>query len=352
MTGRPFVFDKGAWHLEEVERRGLDRRQAWVHIGLAFGWLVKRGFVQDWLRAAEPRRFEAFEDERATGRTLLEGLGGALVDDMLTDEGLAFALHYLDPRFGGYIEDYRAFVVAGRDSDYHVPDDPSSALRVATLLDARYEEWREAFPAGWTGPRPDPWAVPGVDAPPELPAALPGAVPVLPVGQGAPLPGGAVSAVVRSPAAVGAVRDALQGDLLLVLLPQDAADVGVVGWVEEAGEREDGFLVGLRCLARCQRDPAGGWRVHRDGAPTADDLVAITAVRDLALELVRKRREAAEPLGLLALVPALDGGTLLDLVARAVPLSAEEQVVALESFDLSLRADLLRAVLTRMLTAA
>ena len=80
------MFDKGAWHLDEVERRGLDRRQAWVHIGLAFGWLVRNGFVQDWLRVAESARFAAFDEGHITGRALLETLGGALVDDMLTDE--------------------------------------------------------------------------------------------------------------------------------------------------------------------------------------------------------------------------------------------------------------------------
>ena len=342
------MFDKGAWHLDEVERRGLDRRQAWVHIGLAFGWLVRNGFVQDWLRVAESARFAAFDEGHITGRALLETLGGALVDDMLTDEGLAFAIHYLDPRFGGYIDDYRRYVVGGRDSDYHVPDDDTSDSRVTTLLDARYAEWREAHPGGqWSGRRPDPWSVAGVDEPPELPERLTG-LPALPVNRGAPLPGGALSAVVRTPGSIGAVRDALQGDLVLVLVPDAGNDVGVVGWIEEAKEQDDGFLVGMRCLARCARDPDGGWRVHRDGVPSSEEQQAIAAVRTAALGLVRRRREAGEPLGLLALVPALDGGVLLDLVARALPLDDEEQLVVLESFDLALRAEALQAIMGRM----
>jgi len=349
VSGRPFVFDKGAWHLTTVKELELDRRQAWVHIGHVFAWLVRRSMVQQWLRDAEAQRFADFDAGHITGRQLLQAVGGALVDDMLTDEGLAFALHYLDPRFGTFIEDYRSYVVGERPSDYHVPDDEPSAARVAAILDAQLEAWRAALPGGaWRGSRPDPWAVPGVDTPPDLPDHLPASLPVLPVGAGAPLPGGAVSATVRTAGAVAAVRDALQGDLLLALLPDDAEDVGVVAWVEEASERGDGFLVGMRCLARCARDPTGGWRVHGDPAPSEDETRAIRAVRDGALALVRQRRERDEPLGLLALVPALDGGTLLDLVARALPLEPDEQLVALESFDLTLRADLLRAALDRV----
>jgi len=339
MASKPFVFDKAAWHLDEVRRRGLAESQAAVHIGHAFAWLVEQGLVQPWLVAAEPSRFEAFEHGHLTGRGLLAALGGALADDMLTDEGLGFATHYLDPRTGAFLDDYRARIVAGRDSDYHVPDDEPSRRAVAAMLQEAFDAWRPS----WDGVRPDPWSIQGVDEPPTLPDRLV-SVPVLPVGKGAPLPGGALSARLRSPSAVGVAREALRGDLLLILLPNDAEDVGVVGWIEECREEEgDAFLVGLRCLARCARDPEGGWRVHRDGAPTG--ATAVARVRELALAAVAGRRQRGEPLGLLALVPALDGGPLLDLVARALPLDDQEQLVVLESFDLQLRAQQLVASL-------
>jgi hypothetical protein len=341
---KPFVFDKVAWHLEEVRQRGLADAQAGVHIGLAFAWLVDQGFVQEWLRNAEPQAFAAYRHGHLTGRELLQRLGGALVDDMLTDEGLAFALHYLDPRVGEYLDDYRERIVADRASDYHVPDDEASASRVAALLAERHAAWRP----GYQGGRPDAWAIRGVDRPPELPERLPTA-PVLPVGAGAPLPGGALSARLRTPGAVGAVRDALASDLIVVLVPDEADDVGVVGWIEEARDEGEGvFLVGMRCLARCARHPDdGGWVVHRDGEPSPSEAEAIEQVRSKALQVVGDRRRRGEPLGLLALAPALGGGALLDLVARALPLAPDEQLMVLEAFDLGLRAEQLQISLAR-----
>lgn len=334
MGRRPFVYDNSAWHLPEVRRRGLPDVQAGVHIGHVFAWLVGRGLLAPWLAAAEPRAFADFQHGHISGRALLARLGGALASDMLTDEGAAFAAHYLDPRVGAFLDDYRREIVADADSDYHVPDDPDTTTRVAALLQRRFDAWRP----GWDGLRPDPWGIDGVDRPPELPDRLVG-LPGLPVGRGVPLPGAAISARLRTPGAIAAVHAALRADLLLVLLPEGADDVGVVAWVEEATDEGEGrFLVGLRCLARAARDPEGGWRVHRDAPPTEAQRGLLDEVRRSALAEVARRRADGRPLGLLALVPAVDGGALLDLVARELELPADEQLVVLEAFDLDLRA--------------
>lgn len=343
MERRPFVYDNAAWHLPEVRRRGLPEGQAAVHIGHVMAWLVQAGLVAAWLPQAEPVAFADFAHGHLTGRGLIARLGGVLASDMLTDEGLGFAADFLDPRTGGFLDAYRREIVADAPSDYHVPDDPEVGGRVAALLQRRFDAWRP----GWDGRRPDPWGLDVLEHPPELPERLQG-LPGLPVGQGVPLPGSALSARLRTPGAIAAVHHALQADLLLVLLPDGADDVGVIAWVEEARDEGGGvFLVGLRCLARAARDPAGGWRVHRDPAPSPSVAEAVEAVRRGALDEVARRRAAGRALGLLALAPAVDGGALLDLVARDLELPADEQLVVLEAFDLGLRARQVSEALAR-----
>ena len=362
MSSRARIFDKAAFHLDSVRAHGLDDHQAVVHAGLYFGWAVERGLVAEWLEARTPEAFAAYRAREISGGGLLARWDGALLEDMFTDEGAAFAAVYLDHQSGSFLDDYLRTMARGLPSEYHVEDSRENHERLAVVLDERYTTWRRGWDPGAPGPR-----VPGATrtrapAPPER-----GRIPILPVTQGIALPPGALSIQVRRPGSVVAIEAARAGDGWLGLVspaqpggssdptPGDLLQIGVLASVTQIAESPGvpgGLDVGVCCRARIQIEAWGeGWCADvvrlPEPEPTSGDAALLEAVRHGVGEALRSRRRAGEPLGLLALAPTLSGAALLDAVAAELGLSREERLLMLEAPDLMTRAQLVRAALER-----
>lgn len=89
----PYVYDQAKYHFESCEEAALPMEQAYVHTGLFFGWLIEHDlldaeFIEAWELAPE---IALFRSKDLTGPKLFELVDGALIDDMLTDEGNRFA---------------------------------------------------------------------------------------------------------------------------------------------------------------------------------------------------------------------------------------------------------------------
>ena len=137
----PVVYDKGKYHLEAVEECGLPESHACHHALFFFRWLIEHDLMSDWFRSET----EPFEPGGVTNAAVLqtyEWWDCCLVDDMLSDEGNAFARHYFDFEKGKYLSDYMGSLKGDLPSEYHIAFSEENFQRFKPIIDRRYAEWK------------------------------------------------------------------------------------------------------------------------------------------------------------------------------------------------------------------
>lgn len=137
----PVVYDKGKYHLETVENYGLPESHAYHHTLYFFRWLIEHDLMSDEFRAET----KPFGQDNVTNDAVLqtyEWWDCCLVDDMLSDEGNAFAQYYFDFDEGGYLSDYMGLLQAGLPSEYHIPLTEENYQQLKQIIDRRYAEWK------------------------------------------------------------------------------------------------------------------------------------------------------------------------------------------------------------------
>ena len=87
----PIVYDKAKYHYDGDFPTDLPYEQAFVHTGMFLGWLIDRGLVSGEFMEDTSELIEGFRARDVTGPEIYESWDGALVDDMLSAEGNAFA---------------------------------------------------------------------------------------------------------------------------------------------------------------------------------------------------------------------------------------------------------------------
>ena len=90
--------------------------------------------------SAEAARFLSGE---LTGTQVYELWDGALVDDMLTEEGNCFARAYFDFETGQYLKDYDELLSRGLPTMYHVQDTRENYEHPKQRINERYEAWKK-----------------------------------------------------------------------------------------------------------------------------------------------------------------------------------------------------------------
>jgi len=91
----------------------------------------------------------AFKSREMTGPKLFEICDGVLLDDMLNDEGNAFARDYFDFERGKYLGDYSELLTKGLPTMYHVADTWANYDRLKERIDQRYRDWKGETSSGW-----------------------------------------------------------------------------------------------------------------------------------------------------------------------------------------------------------
>jgi hypothetical protein len=69
-------------------------------------------------------------------------MDGCLIDDMLTDEGNAFASAYFDYEVGRYFDDLIGTLKGALPSEYHIPFNEETYGRIKPVIDRRYSAWK------------------------------------------------------------------------------------------------------------------------------------------------------------------------------------------------------------------
>ena len=136
----PHVYDKAKWHYEGEFPSRLSSYQSFVHTGMFVGWLIEHGMISEEF-TPETVRFRTGE---LTGTQVYMLWDGALVDDMLTEEGNEFALAYFDFTHGQYMADYGEVLAFGLPSQYHVQDTHENYARIKKRINQRYSDWQQS----------------------------------------------------------------------------------------------------------------------------------------------------------------------------------------------------------------
>jgi hypothetical protein len=138
----PYVYDKAKYHYDGNYPDDLPIEQAFVHTGMFLGWVIDNGLYSDWFKEEMEGYVAAFKAREMTGAKVYEACDGALVDDMLNEEGNAFAQAYFDFEKGKYIYDYEELLARGLPSTYHVEDTWKNYEIIARRISERYLEWK------------------------------------------------------------------------------------------------------------------------------------------------------------------------------------------------------------------
>jgi len=139
---QPTVYDKAKWHCDGDYPSGLAQSQAFVHSGMFLGWLIDHDLVSDEFVEDTSDGIGRLKRRELTGPELFEYCDGALVDDMLSDEGNAFAQHYFDFQTGQFMHDYEELLSSTLPSMYHVENTWTNYEKLKHRIDQRFEEWK------------------------------------------------------------------------------------------------------------------------------------------------------------------------------------------------------------------
>jgi len=92
----PFVYDKADWHYgADNFSSDLDESHGFTHTGMFLGWILDHDLYDtEWFGPEMQSYVAAFKNRELTGPKFFEACDGVLLDNMLNDEGNAFAHHY------------------------------------------------------------------------------------------------------------------------------------------------------------------------------------------------------------------------------------------------------------------
>lgn len=136
-----YVYDKAEYHAEDENGGLLTDKQASVHTGLFVGWLLEHQLMSLKFIEESTVEIEQFLQKQMTGTDVYLAWDGALVSDMLSEEGNAFALAYFDFDEGDYLNDYEELFPT-LHSLYDVEDTWDNYEKLKKVIDERYKEWK------------------------------------------------------------------------------------------------------------------------------------------------------------------------------------------------------------------
>jgi hypothetical protein len=90
-----------------------------------------------------PRLISAFKNREIKGSQVYKEWDGALIEEMLSEEGNAFADYYFDFEKGRYIYDYAELLGKGLPTIYHVEDSWENYEKLKKHIDVIYMRWKQ-----------------------------------------------------------------------------------------------------------------------------------------------------------------------------------------------------------------
>lgn len=134
------VYDKAKHHFLGNFPEILPIEQAYVHIGMYLGWIIKEQLYSEFFEEEAETEIIRFKRRELPCTILSEIWDGYLGYDLFSEEGNEFTKHYYQS--GKYLKDYQDVLVKDLPSIYHVTDSWENFDLLSTRLDQRLKEWR------------------------------------------------------------------------------------------------------------------------------------------------------------------------------------------------------------------
>jgi len=138
----PIVYDKAKYHFESIEENGLPEIHAYIHTGMFLGWLIESNLIDDEFLEDFGEDIPRLKRREITSPELFSLWDGALVDDMLNEEGNKFTQFYFDFENGQYINDYENNLANDLPSIFHVQDTWENYEKARKFINIRYNQWK------------------------------------------------------------------------------------------------------------------------------------------------------------------------------------------------------------------
>jgi len=138
----PVVYDKGKYHDETVMENNLPEERASVHTAFFLGWLIENDLCSNEFNSESSDLIEKYKSQAKTAVDVYEWWDRCLIDDMLSEEGNAFAAEYFDFENGKYLSDYSELLVKNLPSEFHVPYTWENQRIVGQRISQRYLRWK------------------------------------------------------------------------------------------------------------------------------------------------------------------------------------------------------------------
>ncbi len=143
------VYDKSKYHAETVKKYGLPESHASHHTLVFFRWLIENNLMSNEFNS-DQSPIEEFLSGRQGILSLYEWWDCCLVDNMLSDEGNAFAQDYFDFDKGQYLKDYMRVLQGNLPSEFHIEFTEDNFSRIKKVIDKRFKDWK--MPRKWWWP--------------------------------------------------------------------------------------------------------------------------------------------------------------------------------------------------------
>jgi hypothetical protein len=138
----PHVYDKAKYHAESVEEYGLDEEHSANHTVVFLRWLIERRMMSAYFEEESETILREYRAGEVPIHEVYNWWDGCLIDDMLSEEGNAFAMHYFDFERGRYLQDYTATLQGSLPTEFHVEYTEEGYKRMRQVIDRRYQEWK------------------------------------------------------------------------------------------------------------------------------------------------------------------------------------------------------------------
>ena len=138
----PVVYDKAKYHLDSVLQLELPEEQSAVHTAFFLGWLMDNDLCSEEFIEDSGTQIEEYKQRKKTALEVYARWDYCLADDMLNDDGNAFAQSYFDFSTGKYIDDYVALLARKLRSEFHVPYTWKNQKKIGHQISKRYVDWK------------------------------------------------------------------------------------------------------------------------------------------------------------------------------------------------------------------
>jgi hypothetical protein len=145
----PHVYDKAKYHYETVEEHGLSEVHAANHTVFFLRWLIENNLMSQEFMDETGGEIEKFRAGEATIHEVYEWWDCCLFDEMLSEEGNSFAMHYFDFAKGKHIHDYIELLQGGLPSEFHIDYNEANYQRMKAVIDRRFKQWKAPKKRWW-----------------------------------------------------------------------------------------------------------------------------------------------------------------------------------------------------------